>query len=111
MASKFGPVQKKQQAANAGANVASLDAARIARQHKASEEQHARAEADMRRMLAQQVHMPVPPDSPLGQALETAVSSAWPQQKRAEPEAVQRNDLPTGTKPVVPQGKAGQDNG
>ena len=108
MGSKFGPVQKREQQAKAP-NVASLDAARVARQHKAAEAQHAQAEADMRRMLAQQVHMPVPADSPLGQALETAVSSAWPQQKRGEPESVQRNDLPTGTKPIVPNGKAGQE--
>jgi hypothetical protein len=57
----------------------------------------------MRKLLAEQVHMPFPEDSPLGRALENASYSLLP---RAEADVITPLTIDTKVKPSVPQGKA-----
>jgi len=88
---------------NSGNNVASLDAARRARQQAAVQETHAAAERNMRNTLAQQVFQPFPEDSPLGRALETASFALLPP---AAADVVTPISIDTKVKPQVPQVKA-----
>jgi hypothetical protein len=88
---------------NSGNNVASLDAARRARQQAAVQETQNAAERNMRKMLAEQVFMPYPEDSPLGRAIENASYSLLPP---APADVITPLNIDTKVKPQVPQGKA-----
>jgi len=98
--SKFKSQQPQGNSAN---NVASLDAARRARQQAESLAVSEAAARNVRKMLAEQVFMPFPEDSPLGRAVDGAPSSPFP---RAIPDSIEPLTIDTKVKPQVPQGKA-----
>jgi hypothetical protein len=108
---KFGSQKPSQK--RSAPSVASLDAARIARQKRAEQATRDSASADMRRLLAQQIHHPYPADSPLGRAMEAGLDmSVLPHNREAvEPKPLGPNikDVPKELKPQVPQGRAGED--
>jgi hypothetical protein len=84
--------------------VASLDAARRARQVRAEQEVKEAAAAMWNQIRVEQVHMPYPADSPLGRAVENALSSAFP--RRQEADSVEPVTINTQPKPQVPSEKA-----
>lgn len=108
--SKFAKGPKGKGTNNLGANVASLDAARRARQIAAEQQTKDRAAADMRRTVAQQVHTPFPSDSPLGRAIEKGLASTdFPRAKPDNVDPLTAKAVPQHLKPQVPQGRAGEE--
>lgn len=108
--SKFASGGKGKGTNSIGANVASLDAARRARQVAAEMETKAKAQRDFNKLHAQQVHMPYPSDSPLGRAIENGLpASDFPRAKPDNVDPLTAKAVPAHLKPHVPQGLAGQE--